>query len=66
MNEPDPVLMISKYPAYSTFGFRAWHLFFNRLKLAVNIDNVFDVRYVDDKLLRSPGRIISGEVSVQF
>lgn len=66
MNEPDPVLMISKYPAYSTFGIRAWHLFFNRLKLAVNIDNVFDVRYVDDKLLRSPGRIISGEVSVQF
>ena len=66
MNVPDPYLLVSKYPAYNTFGFRAWHLFFNHMKLAFNVDNIFNVTYVDDKLLRSPGRIISGEVSVQF
>jgi outer membrane receptor protein involved in Fe transport len=66
MNEPDPLLLISKYPSYNTFGFRAWHLFFNHMKLALNIDNIFNVRFVDDKLLRSPGRIMNAEVSVQF
>ncbi len=66
MNEPDPDLLVSKFPAYNTVGFRAWHIFFNNLKLALNVDNIFNVTYVDDKLLRSPGRIISGEISVQF
>jgi outer membrane receptor protein involved in Fe transport len=66
MNEPDPVLLISKFPSYNTFGFRAWHLFFKHLTVALNIDNIFDVRYVDDRLQQSPGRMIRGELTVQF
>jgi iron complex outermembrane recepter protein len=65
-NGPDPVLLISKYPPYNTVGLRAWHLFFNHLKLSATIDNIFDVQYVDDKLQRSPGRILSAELAVQF
>jgi hypothetical protein len=32
----------------------------------VNIDNIFDVKYVDDKLQSSPGRLINAELTVQF
>ena len=66
MNEPDPVLLISKFPSYNTFGFRAWHLFFKHLTVALNIDNIFDVRFVDDRLQQSPGRMLRGELNVQF
>jgi iron complex outermembrane recepter protein len=65
-NEPDPVLLISKYPSYNTLGFRAWHLFFKRLKLSLNVENLTDVRFVNDKLQRNPGRMITGEISVHF
>jgi iron complex outermembrane recepter protein len=65
-NEPDPVLLYSKFPPYNTFGFRAWHVFFNRLRVALNVDNIFDLVYVDDKLQKSPGRIITGEIEIQF
>ncbi len=66
MNEPDPVLLISKYPSYNTFGFKAWHQFFGHLTAALNVENIFDARYVDDRLQRSPGRIIRAEITVQF
>jgi iron complex outermembrane recepter protein len=66
LNEPDQVLQISKFPSYNTFGFRAWHIFFNHLTIAMNIDNIFDVRYVDEKLQQSPGRMIRGEITIQF
>lgn len=65
-NEPDPVLQISKFPAYSTFSLKIWHTFFKRLTVALNADNIFDVRFIDDRLQRSPGRMITAEVSVSF
>jgi outer membrane receptor protein involved in Fe transport len=65
-NEADPVLQISKYPAYSTFSMRLWHTFFKRMTVALNIDNIFNVLYIDDRLQESPGRIIMAEVSVTF
>jgi iron complex outermembrane receptor protein len=66
MNEPDPVLLISKFPSYNTFGLRAWHMFFKHLTIALNIDNIFDVRYVDDRLQSSPGRMIRAEITAKF
>jgi iron complex outermembrane recepter protein len=65
-NGPDPDLLCSKYPSYNTFGFRAWHLFFNHIRVALNIDNIFGVTYVDDKLQKNPGRLVSAEIDVQF
>lgn len=65
-NEPDPVLGISRYPAYSTFSVRAWHTFFKHLTIALNLDNIFDVIYVDDRLQQSPGRMINAEITVKF
>lgn len=65
-NIPDPVLLESKYPAYSTFNIRAWHTFFKHLVVALNVDNIFDVTYIDDKLQKSPGRMINAEVTVNF
>jgi outer membrane receptor protein involved in Fe transport len=66
MNEPDPVLLISQYPPYNTLGIRVWHVFFRHLTVAVNVDNIFNVKYVDDKLQSSPGRLINAELTVQF
>lgn len=65
-NGPDPVLLISKYPSFNTFGLRVWHTFFKHLKLAATVDNIFNVHYIDDKLQQSPGRIISAELAVHF
>ena len=65
-NEPDPVLLISKFPAYNTFNLRAWHTFFKKMTVALNIDNLFDVIYVDDRLQQSPGRMINGEITFSF
>jgi iron complex outermembrane recepter protein len=65
-NSIDPVLQIDRYPAYSTFNLRAWHTFFKHLVVAVNIDNIFDVIYIDDRLQRSPGRMINAEITVNF
>ncbi|MCK9204270.1 MAG: TonB-dependent receptor, partial [Bacteroidales bacterium] len=65
-NEADPVLLITKYPAYSTFNIRVWHTFFKHLTAAVNMDNIFDVIYVDDRLQQSPGRMINAEITVKF
>ena len=66
MNEPDPVLGISEFPSYNTFGIRLWHTFFKHLTVALNFDNIFDVRFVDNRLQSSPGRMIMAEISAQF
>ncbi len=65
-NEPDPVLLISKFPSYNTLGAKIWHTFFNHLTVALNAENIFDVRYIDDHLQVSPGRMITAEISVTF
>jgi iron complex outermembrane recepter protein len=65
-NEPDAVLGISKFPAYSTFGFRTWHTFFNKLTLALDCDNLFDTRYIDSHYQESPGRMIMLELTFTF
>lgn len=65
-NEPDPVLLISKFPSYNTLGAKIWHTFFNHLTIALNAENIFDVRYIDDHLQVSPGRMITAEISVTF
>ncbi len=65
-NEPDPVLLISKFPSYSTLGAKIWHTFFNHLTVALNAENIFDVRYIDDHLQQCPGRMITAEISVTF
>ncbi|MCX6306246.1 MAG: TonB-dependent receptor [Bacteroidetes bacterium] len=64
VNETDPYLLTTKYPAFQTIGARLWHTFFKHLTAAINIDNIFDARFVDDRLQQSPGRMITGEISV--
>ncbi len=66
VNEPDPYLLTAKYPAYQTFGARIWHTFFNHLKTGINVDNIFDTRFIDDRLQQSPGRMITLEISATF
>ncbi|MFZ4521257.1 MAG: TonB-dependent receptor [Bacteroidales bacterium] len=64
LNETDLYLLTNKYPSFQTVGIKIWHLFFNHLTASLNIDNIFDARFIDDRLQQSPGRMITGEISV--
>ena len=66
LNEPDEYLGYAQFPAYNTFSFRLWHTFWKRLTVAVNVDNLFDERFVTQKILLSPGRVISAEVTFRL
>lgn len=66
LNEPDSYLGYAKFPACNTFSFRLWHTFFRRLTTALNVDNLFDVIYISEKLLMSPGRVITGELTIRL
>ena len=65
-NIPDPVLGVSKFPAYQTISFRLWHTFFSKLTFALDVENLFDVRYIDSHYQQSPGRMIMAEVDFTF
>jgi len=65
-NGPDPDLKILKYKSYNTFSLRAWHTFYKRMVLSVNVDNLFNVIFVDDRLQRSPGRMFTAEITCNF
>jgi iron complex outermembrane recepter protein len=66
VNETDPYLLTAKYPAYQTFGARIWHTFFNHLTAGVNLENIFNTVFIDDRLQQSPGRMITLEVTANF
>ena len=66
VNGPDPYLLTAKYPAYQTIGTRLWHTFFNHLTAGLDIDNIFDVRFIDDRLRQSPGRMVTLELTATF
>jgi iron complex outermembrane recepter protein len=66
VNEPDTYLMTSKYPSYQTLGTRLWHTFFKHYTVALNIDNIFDTKFIDDHLQESPGRMITAEITASF
>jgi len=65
-NQVDPILGVSKFPAYQILSFRIWHTFFKKLTLAIDVDNVFDVKYIDNHYQQSPGRILMAEISFVF
>jgi outer membrane receptor protein involved in Fe transport len=65
-NETDPYLMTAKYPAYQTFGARIWHTFFTHLTTGINIENIFNTMFIDDRLQQSPGRMITMEITATF
>jgi iron complex outermembrane receptor protein len=66
VNETDPYLLAAKYPAYQTFGIRLWHTFFKRITAGVNVDNIFDARFIDDRLQQNPGRMATIEITTTF
>jgi outer membrane receptor protein involved in Fe transport len=66
VNEPDPYLLTKKYPAFHTAGVRLWHTFFKHMTTGINIDNIFDARFIDDRLQQSPGRMVTIEIAATF
>ncbi len=66
VNEQDPYLLTSKYPAYQTFGARAWHTFFKHLTTGLNVENIFNTMFIDDRLQQSLGRMITLEITATF
>ncbi len=66
MNELDPYLLTAKYPAYQTIGVRIWHTFFKHLTTGLDIENIFNAVFIDDRLQQSPGRMITLEITANF
>ncbi|MCX6277112.1 MAG: TonB-dependent receptor [Bacteroidetes bacterium] len=66
LNETDPYLLTAKYPAFQTFGARLWHTFFKHLTAGINLENIFDTRFIDDRLQQNPGRMITIELTTIF
>jgi len=66
VNEPDPYLLTIKYPAFNTFGTRIWHTFFKHLTTGINVENIFNTIFIDDRLQQSPGRMITLEIKATF
>jgi iron complex outermembrane receptor protein len=65
-NDTDPYLLTDRYPAYNTVDLRVWRTFFTRLTAGINIENIFDQIFIDDRLQQSPGRLITAEVTFTF
>lgn len=65
-NTVDYYLMTDKYPSYNTLGARIWRTFLKHYTFAFNIDNIFDVRFIDDRLRESPGRQMNIEFTITF
>jgi outer membrane receptor protein involved in Fe transport len=65
-NTVDYYLKTDRYPSYNTLGARIWRTFLKHYTFAFNIDNIFDVRYIDDRLRESPGRQMNLEFNITF
>jgi iron complex outermembrane receptor protein len=65
-NATDIYLQTDKYPAYNTVGLKVWHIYKKRFTFALNVDNLFDTRYIDDRLQQNPGRMANIEVTLTF
>jgi outer membrane receptor protein involved in Fe transport len=66
MNTVDLLIGSAEFPGYQTVGFRIWHTFFKKMTVALDVDNLFDVRYVDSRYQQSPGRMIMAEISLNI
>jgi outer membrane receptor protein involved in Fe transport len=47
-----------KFEGYSVFNIRLERTFFSRFTAALQIENIFDKKYVDNRLMQNPGRMI--------
>lgn len=58
-NIKDDLFGSDKYPAYSTLDLRFWREFYRSWRLALNIQNLTDVKIYDSKYNVGPGRFIT-------
>jgi len=65
-NTVDEILLSDQYPAYTTIDLKLWKAFKKHYKLALNIQNLMDVKYYDSKYAVCPGRFITAEFAVNF
>jgi iron complex outermembrane receptor protein len=65
-NETDFYLQSATYPAYQTFGLKLWHILKKHYTFAFSMDNIFNERFIDDRLQQSPGRQFTFEFNVSF
>lgn len=66
LNSIDEVLLTDRYAAFTTVDIKFWKEIKSHYKLALNIQNFYDVKYYDSKDAVCPGRFITAEISVKF
>lgn len=65
-NKVDYYLKTDRYPAYHMVSARLWHVFKKNYTFAFNAENIFDTRFIDDRLQQNPGRMMNLEFSISF
>jgi iron complex outermembrane receptor protein len=66
LNIVDEILLSDKYPAYSTIDLKLWRKFFEKLDVALNIQNLMDTKYFDSKYAVCPGRFITVQLGYKW
>jgi iron complex outermembrane receptor protein len=65
-NENDLYLQSATYSPYQTLGLKLWYNLKKHYTFAFSLDNVFDERFIDDRLQQSPGRQFTFEFNITF
>ncbi len=65
-NKVDYYLKTDRYPAFHIVSARLWHVFKKKYTFAFSAENIFDTRFIDDRLQQNPGRMMNFEFSVSF
>jgi len=62
----DEYLHTDKFAAYTIVNVKIKRELFNGVSVAVNVNNIFDKIYINNRFQRCPGRFISGQIIVNF
>jgi outer membrane receptor protein involved in Fe transport len=62
----DKYLFRYEYPSVFTMDAKVSKTFYNKFGLTLNIQNIFDEKYYNNKSEICPGRLITGEISYKF
>jgi len=65
-NTLDEILLMTRYPSYSTVDLKIWKQLMESLKVSLSVQNLFDVKYYDSKYAVCPGRFVTALVTYQF
>lgn len=56
----------NKFPGYLIFNIRLEKIIFKKFTTSIQVENIFNKKYVDNQLQQNPGRMIYGSIGYKF